>query len=408
MSTDSQTFAIVGGGLAGAKAAETLREEGYDGRLVLIGDEGVRPYERPPLSKDYLRGEAESKPFVHDEGFYAEKEIELETSTRVDSIEPDSAELVLEGGRHLGYDRLLITTGAAPRRLPVPGGDLEGIYYLRELGDSEAIGRRIEEGGRLVVVGAGWIGAEVAASARQKGCEVTLIEMTKVPLERVLGSEVGAIYRDLHRDNGVEFVANSAVERFEGSPAVERAVTGDGTILEADFVVVGIGVAPRTELAEAAGLRIDNGIAADERLRTSVPTIFAAGDVANARNPFYERPIRVEHWANALTQGPIAARAMLDRDVANDEIPYFFSDQYDTGMEYGGFATDWDEVVFRGDVEGREFIAFWLAEERVVAGMNFNVWDVNEEIRELIRARRPVDRALLADSDTPLAEVAPS
>jgi 3-phenylpropionate/trans-cinnamate dioxygenase ferredoxin reductase component len=406
MSTDSQTFVIVGGGLAGAKAAETLREEGFDGRLILIGDEPVRPYERPPLSKEYLRGEAEGKPFVHEEGFYAEHRIELQTATRVSAIEPHSGELELEGGTRLGYDRLLIATGAAPRHLPIPGADLDGIYYLREVDDSEALGRRIEAGGRLVVIGAGWIGAEVAASARQKGCEVTMIEMTSVPLERVLGPQVGAIYRDLHQDRGVEFLPDTGVERFEGGDALERVVLGDDTALAADFVVVGIGVAPRTELADAAGLRIDNGVLTDERLETSVPGIFAAGDVANAGHPFYGHPIRVEHWANALTQGPIAARAMLDRDVANDEIPYFFSDQYDVGMEYGGYATDWDEVVFRGDVEGREFVAFWLSDQRVIAGMNVNVWDVNEEIRELIRARRPIDAGRLADADTPLSEVA--
>ncbi len=403
--TETDTFVIVGGGLAGAKAAETLRSEGFDGRVVLVGDEDVRPYERPPLSKEFLRGEAEGPPFVHDEGFYAEQEIELELSTRAVAIDRDAAEVELGDGSRLGYDKLLLSTGAEPRRLPVPGADLDGILYLRSLSDSEAIGERFGSGKRLVVIGAGWIGAEIAASARQKGCEVTMLEMTSVPLERVLGPEVGAIYRDLHQSHGVDFRPETAAERFEGDGAVARVVTGDGASIDADFVVVGVGVTPRTELAERAGLEVDNGVLTDARLKTSDPRIFAAGDLANAHHPFYDRRLRVEHWANALNQGPAVARAMLDQDVAYDEIPYFFSDQYDAGMEYGGYATEWDEVVFRGDPAGGEFIAFWVADQKVVAGMNFNVWDVNEAIRALIRSRATVDRAQLEDPDTPLDDL---
>ena len=401
MSAAHQRFVIVGAGLAGAKAAETLREEGFDGELLLIGDEPERPYERPPLSKDYLRGETAEKPYVHPESFYADNEITLETSTRVTGIDAGLSELLLEGDRRLGYDRLLLTTGAVPRRLDVPGAELDDIHYLRTLPDSERIGERIERGGRLVVVGSGWIGAEIAASARQKGCEVTMVEMASLPLERVLGPEVGQIYLDIHRDHGIEFLPETTVEHFEGAGSVERVVTRDGATLEADFVVVGIGVAPRTGLVETAGLRIDNGVLVDERLETSVPGVFAAGDVANAHHPFYGHRLRVEHWANALNQGPVAARAMLGQDVAYDEIPYFFSDQYEVGMEYGGFATSWDEVVFRGEVAAREFVAFWLEDERVVAGMNVNVWDVNEAIRELIRSRHAVDPTRLADPDVP-------
>jgi 3-phenylpropionate/trans-cinnamate dioxygenase ferredoxin reductase component len=251
------------------------------------------------------------------------------------------------------------------------------------------------------VIGAGWIGAEFAASARQRGAEVTVIQPGSVSLERVLGADVGAIYRDVHLEHGVRLLTGAGVERFEGDGAVQQIRTSDGTAIACDFVVVGIGVAPRTAIAEAAGLKTDNGILVDQTLATSAPHVYAAGDVANAWHPFYARRVRVEHWANALHQGPAAARAMLGQQVAYDRIPYFFSDQYDLGMEYSGFATEWDDVVFRGDPASREFIAFWLQNERVVAGMNVNVWDVNEHVQALIRSRQPVNPAALADIDTP-------
>jgi len=404
MST-AKRFVIVGAGLAGANAAETLRQEGFDGRLILIGDEPERPYERPPLSKDYLRGETADKPYVHPESFYPDNDIELWSSTRVTGIDAGLNELLLEGDRRLGYDRLLLTTGAVPRRLDVPGAELDGVHYLRTLADARRIGDRIEQGRRLVVVGSGWVGSEVAASARQKGCEVTVLEMGSLPLERVLGPEVGQIYLDLHRDHGVEFLPETTVERFEGEGSVERVITKNGASLETEFVVVGIGVAARTGLIETAGLQINDGVVVDEHLESSIPGVFAAGDVANAWHPFYGRSLRVEHWANALNQGPVAAKTMLGQDVSYDEIPYFFSDQYDAGMEYSGYATEWDEVVFRGDVAAREFIAFWLKDKRLVAGMNMNVWDVSEPIRELIRARRPLNRQDLADPDVPLPQL---
>ena len=403
----SKTFLIAGAGLAGAKAAETLRDEGFDGRVVLVGAEAERPYERPPLSKELLRGEAESDPYVHEEGFYDEAEIELRTSSRVVSLDTAASEAELAGGERLRYDALLLATGAVPRRIPVPGNDLDGVHYLRELGDSRDLGALFLPGARVAVIGAGWIGAETAASARQKGAEVVLIERDEVPLQRVLGPDVGVIFRDLHRDHGVEFVAGAVVEAFEGSSSVERVVLGDGRKVEADLVIVGVGVAPCTTLAEGAGLAVDNGVVTDAALRSSVPNVFAAGDVANAHHPFYKRQIRVEHWANALEQGPAAAKSMLGQDVSYDKIPYFFSDQYDLGMEYGGYATDWDEVVYRGDVDGRECVVFWLRERRVEAGMNVNVWDVNEQIRELVRSRQEVDVKRLADPDEPLGELLP-
>jgi 3-phenylpropionate/trans-cinnamate dioxygenase ferredoxin reductase subunit len=403
--SSEQTHVIVGASVAGAKAAETLRSEGFEGRVVLVGAEAKRPYERPPLSKDYLRGEAGmEKVYVHDEGFYAEHDIELQLDRRAVGLDTFSSELALDNDERLRYDRLLLATGAQPRRLPVPGVELDGVLYLRSVEDSDALRGRLDRGGTVVVVGAGWIGAEVAASARQRGLDVTMLDPLGVPLERVLGVEVGTVYRDIHTDHGTKLLMGVGVEAFEGGTAVERVRTSDGRVLECDFVVVGVGVEPRTELGANAGLSLDNGIAVDDQLRTSAPEVFAAGDVANAHHPFYGERIRVEHWANALNQGPAAARSMLGGREPYDRLPYFFSDQYDVGMEYSGFARTWDRVVFRGDPTSREFIAFWLVEDRVVAGMNVNVWDVTDPIQALIRDRVPVDDRRLADTDIPLTQ----
>ena len=408
MTTD-RTFVIVGASLAGAKAAETLRAEGFDERVVLIGAEDERPYERPPLSKDYLRGEAERETvYVHPEGFYADHDIELRLGRTAVSVNVAGSELALDDGERLRYDRLLLATGAEPRSLSIPGGDLDGVLYLRSVADCDALRARLDRGGAVVVIGAGWIGAEVAASARQRGLDVTVIDPLTVPLERVLGTEVGAVYRDIHLDHGVQMLLGTGVEAFEGDTAVERVRTSDGRELECDFVVVGVGVQPRTGLAAQAGLAVDNGILVDEHLHTSAPGVFAAGDVANAHHPFYGERIRVEHWANALHQGPVAARAMLGQPDVYDRLPYFFSDQYDVGMEYAGFARTWDRVIFRGDPATREFIAFWLSGDRVVAGMNVNVWDVIDPIQRLIGERVAVDDRRLADPDVPLEELAPA
>jgi 3-phenylpropionate/trans-cinnamate dioxygenase ferredoxin reductase component len=406
MTTD-QTFVIVGASLAGAKAAETLRAEGFAGRVVLVGAEPERPYERPPLSKDYLQGKAErDEAFVHEASYYADHDIDLRVGETVTELDPGHRELALGTGERLSFDRLLLATGAEPRRLSIPGSGLEGIHYLRTLADSEALRQRLEAGGRLVVVGAGWIGAEVAASARQHGVDVTVIDPFSVPLERVLGAEVGAIYRDVHQDHGVELLLETGVAAFDGSTRLERVRTEDGREIECDIVVVGIGAEPRTQLAAAGGLAVDNGILVDERLETSVPGIFAAGDVAAHLHPLLGR-LRVEHWANALNQGPAAARGMLGSSEAYERLPYFFSDQYAVGMEYSGHATDWDRVVFRGDVAEREFIAFWLSGDRVLAGMNVNVWDVTDPIQRLIRERVAVRDDRLADTDVPLEELVP-
>jgi 3-phenylpropionate/trans-cinnamate dioxygenase ferredoxin reductase component len=402
-----QTFIIVGASLAGAKAAEELRSEGFEGRLVLLGDEHERPYERPPLTKDYLRDESpREKAYVHEEGFYSQHQIELITGAPATALDPGRSRVTLGNGRELSYDRLLLATGAEPRRLQIAGADLDGVYYLRTLADCDVLRSRLDASPRVVVIGAGWIGAEFAASARQRGAQVTVIEAASVPLERVLGPEVGRVYAEAHHDNGVELLPLSGVEAFEGNGSVRAVKTTDGRTLECDFVVVGIGVVPRVQLARDAGLEIDNGIVVGPTLVTSAPGVFAAGDVANAWNPFYERRMRVEHWSNALNQGPAAARAMLGRDVSYDRIPYFFSDQYDLGMEYSGFATEWDQVVFRGEPAGGQFVAFWLKNGRVVAGMNVNVWDVNEHVQTLIRSRTEVDLGALTDLDTPLQTIA--
>jgi len=405
--TSDQTHVIVGASLAGAKAAETLREEGFDGGVVLVGSEGERPYERPPLSKDYLRGEAgRDKLFVHPAGFYADRDIELRLGRTAVSLALGARELALDDGTRFGYDRLLLATGAEPRRLALPGAELDGVLYLRSIEDSDALHGRLEAGGSVVVVGAGWIGAEVAASARQRGLDVTVVDPLGVPLERVLGSEVGAIYRDVHTDHEVRMLMRTGVEAFEGDGRVERVRTSDGRALDCDFVVVGVGVEPRTRLAAEAGIAVTDGVSVDAYLRTSAEDVFAAGDVASAQHPFFGEQIRVEHWANALNQGPAAARNMLAQELPYERLPYFFSDQYDVGMEYSGFARNWDRVVFRGDPATREFIAFWIVADRVVAGMNVNVWDVTEAIQRLIRARVPVDERRLADPEVPLDELA--
>lgn len=400
-----ESIIIVGASLAGAKAAQTLREEGFDGRVVLVGAEDERPYERPPLSKEYLRGEDEREKIdVHPDGYYAEHEIEWRRGTRVAALHPPAREVELAGGERLPYDRLILATGAAPRRLSLPGSELAGIHYLRTVGDSDALREVVASGGHLVVVGAGWIGSEVAASARSLGLEVTIVEPNAVPLEGSIGPEVGAVYRDLHREHGVTLLLATGVAAFAGDGRVERVITDDGTEIRCDAVVAGIGAAPSVELAAAAGLAVDDGILVDERLESSVPGIFAAGDVANHRHPTLGR-LRVEHWSNALHQGPAAARSALGGGGPYTRLPYFFSDQYDAGMEYTGHAARWDEVVFRGDRARREFIAFWLADGRVLAGMNVNVWDVTEPIGALIARDEPVDVTRLTDPDVPLDQV---
>ncbi|MFI7293153.1 NAD(P)/FAD-dependent oxidoreductase [Streptomyces sp. NPDC050121] len=404
--TDNSAYVIVGASLAGAKAAQALREEGFDGTLILIGEESERPYERPPLSKGYLMGkDAREQIYVHPPQWYTEHDIDLRLGTAVTALDPAPHEVTLADGSRLGYAELLLATGSSPRRLPVPGADLDGVLYLRTVQDSDRIKDAFSSASRVAVVGAGWIGLETAAAARAAGVEVTVLEMAELPLLHVLGLEVAQVFADLHRDHGVDLRFGVQVAELTGSAGtVDGLLLSDGTRIDADAVIVGIGIMPNTGLAQAAGLQVDNGILTDERLRTSVPGIYAAGDVANAFHPPLDRRIRVEHWANALHQPQTAARAMLGREAAYDRLPYFFSDQYDLGMEYTGYAEPggYDQVVFRGDLGAREFIAFWLARGRVLAGMNVNIWDVTEPIQALVRSGQQVDTSKLADPQVPI------
>jgi NADPH-dependent 2,4-dienoyl-CoA reductase/sulfur reductase-like enzyme len=402
-------YVIVGASLAGAKAAETLREEGFDGAVVLIGTEDQLPYERPPLSKGYLLGkDARDSIFVHEAGWYAEHDIDLRLAATVRSIDRPGRRVELADGGHVPYDRLLIATGASPRGLNIPGADLDGVLYLRSVADSERLQAALRGGGRVVIAGAGWIGLETAAAAREYGCEVTVVEPEAGPLQRSVGPELGEVFAKLHRSHGVTFRFGEGLSELTGSGgAVTAAITSAGAELPADVVIIAIGVTPNTGIAAEADLEISNGIVVDEALRTSDPDIFAAGDVANAFNPLLGRRIRVEHWANALNGGPAAARSMLGQDVSYDRVPYFFTDQYDLGMETAGLPEPgtYDEVVYRGDEESLEFVAFWLADRVVVAGMNVNVWDVNDDIQALIRSGTEVDPDRLADPDVPLSDL---
>ncbi len=410
-----QTFVIVGGGLAGAKAAETLRSEGFTGRVILICDERDHPYERPPLSKGYLTGQDDrDSVFVHEPAWYAQADIELHLGQPAVHLDRENRSVRLGDGTRIHYDRLLLATGAEPRRLDIPGTGLAGVHHLRRLAHAErlrgvlaSLGR---DNGHLVIAGGGWIGLEVAAAARGYGAEVTVVEPEPTPLHTVLGPELGQLFTDLHSEHGVRFHFGARLTEIAGHDGMVLAArTDDGEEHPAHDVLAAIGAAPRTALAEAAGLALvdradGGGIAVDASLRTSDPHIFAAGDVAAAEHPWLGTRLRVEHWANALNSGPAAARAMLGQEVAYDRVPYFFSDQYDVGLEYSGYAPpgSYDQVVCRGDVGKREFIAFWLSEGRLLAGMNVNVWDVTETIQSLIRSGTRLDADALADPGVPL------
>ena len=399
--TTKETFVILGAGLAGAKAAEALRTEGFDGQIVLIGEEDERPYDRPPLSKDYLQGKSEKeKIYVHPEAWYADHGVELCLDSRVTALDRAARQLTTRSGERIGYDKLLVTTGSSPRRLSVPGHDFDGVLYLRRVQDCEAIKSAFASAKRVAIIGAGWIGLETAAAARAADVDATVLETARLPLLGVLGAEMAEVYAALHSEHGVHLRMGVEVSEITG---VDHRASGvrlaDGSQVEADVVVVGIGITPNTELAETAGLTVDNGLLVDEHLCSSDPDVFAAGDVANAYYPSLGRHIRLEHWSAALNQGPVAAANMMGRAAAYDPVPYFFSDQYDMGMEYWGYVGDarYDQVVFRGEVAKREFIAFWLRDGRVLAGMNVNVWDQGDAITALIRSGGEVDASRLTD-----------
>ncbi|MBT2365993.1 FAD-dependent oxidoreductase [Streptomyces sp. ISL-10] len=402
-------FVIVGAGLAGAKAAQTLREEGFDGPLVLLGEESERPYERPPLSKGYLLGKEERETvYVHPSSWYAEHDVDLRLGATATAIDPAGHQVALADGSRIGYAKLLLTTGSSPRRLPVPGANLDGVHYLRRLSDSDRIKEAFGSASRITVIGAGWIGLETAAAARAAGAEVTVLETAELPLLHVLGREVSQIFADLHTDHGVDLRFGVQVTEITGEDGRASGVLlADGSRIDADAVVVGVGITPNTQLATAAGLDVDNGIRVDAHLRTSHPDIHAAGDVACAFHPLLGKHIRVEHWANALNEPQTAAKAMLGQDVRYDRVPYFFTDQYDLGMEYTGYVepAGYDQVVFRGRTDTREFIAFWLSEGRVLAAMNVNVWDVTDPLRALVTSGKTVDPTRLGDPDVPLSNL---
>ena len=389
--TTSSTFAIVGGGLAGAKAAEALRDKDFDGHIVLFAAEEHLPYERPPLSKEYLAGKKELGEFTTaSSAWYRDHHIELQLGTEVSAIDPAAHTVALPDGSTVQYDKLLIATGSQPRRPPIPGADADRVHYLRTIDDAEALNSVLVEGASLAIIGAGWIGLEVAAGARDRGVDVTVVETAELPLMAALGREVGEVFAKLHRDHGVDLRLSATVREIT---TADGKATGlalrDGSTVEADAVLVAVGAAPNTTLAEQAGLAMgDGGVLVDSSLRTSDADIFAVGDIAAAEHPLFGTRIRTEHWANALKQPAVAAAGMLGKPAEYTELPYFFTDQYDLGMEYVGHAPHYETVVFRGDVDAREFTAFWLdGEDRVLAGMNVNIWEGLDDIKDLIRSR---------------------
>lgn len=407
MTTTIHDIVIIGGGLAAAKAAETVRADGFGGALAIVAEELHRPYERPPLSKGYLTGDQSlAEVYVHPPDFYASHDIDLHLGDPATEIDRDLGRVRTRAGRQLRYDRLLLATGARPRRPRLGDGGLDDIVTLRTLDDSDMLMRRLHRAAHVTVVGAGWIGCEVTAAARTFGVDVTMVDPGPTPLARVLGTEVGRVFHDLHVDHGVDLRMGVSATGVQAGDFGQRVTLSDGATIDTDLVVLGVGVTPSVELAGNAGLAVDDGVVVDDTLATADPRILAAGDVARAWHPTLQRHLRVEHWANALNQGTTAGHNLLGAHAAYDRLPYFFSDQYDLGMEYTGHADVWDQVVFRGDPVAREFIAFWLREGRIIAGMNVNIWNVVGDIRALIRAGTAIRSKALADPAVPLAELA--
>jgi 3-phenylpropionate/trans-cinnamate dioxygenase ferredoxin reductase subunit len=401
---------IVGGGLAAGTAAATLRKEGFDGDVTIVAAEPHSPYQRPPLSKGFLTGaEGEDAVFLHPDDWYADNGIRLLTGTTATRLDPAAHRIELDAGTALAYDSVLLATGSSPRMLPLPGHDLPGVHTLRRFEDSQLLADALRDGGkRLVLIGSGWIGMEVAASARSLGNEVTILEREAVPLAAALGPEMGSVFRRLHEEHGVDLRTSVAVEAITGRSRATGVVV-DGDTVPADLVLVGVGATPNTQLAEGAGIEVDNGILTDASLRTSAPGVLAAGDVANAFHPAVERRLRSEHWQNARRAGPVAARVMLGQDAVHDSVPYFYTDQFDLGMELSGYPPlmAGARLIVRGDIDAREFIAFWVGDGRVVGAMNVNIWDVQKPLTALIRSGAQVDPAVLADPGTPLEELVP-
>ncbi|HEY5841701.1 MAG TPA: FAD-dependent oxidoreductase [Mycobacterium sp.] len=403
----STTFVIAGAGLAGAKTAEALRDNGFDGRIVLFGDEERLPYERPPLSKEFLAGKKSLSEFtVHPPEWYRDHDVDLRLGTTITAIDRHQNAVTLPDGEAVPYHKLVLATGSRSRRPKLSGADANGVHYLRSFEQSEALDAVLTKGARLAVVGAGWIGLEVAATARNRGVQVTVIDTARLPLLAALGPEAAQVFADLHREHGVDLRLESGVKEIATDGGTATGVMlSDGDQVAADAVLVAVGAVPNVELAEAAGLTMaEGGVAVDASLRSSDPDIFAVGDIAAADNPLLGTRIRTEHWANALKQTAVAAAAMMGKDATYTELPYFFTDQYDLGMEYVGHSAGYQRVVFRGDVAGREFVVFWLdGDNRVLAGMNVNVWDVLDDVKALIRSKTPVDPDTLSSSGQALS-----
>jgi 3-phenylpropionate/trans-cinnamate dioxygenase ferredoxin reductase subunit len=403
----SERIVIVGASLCGANAALTLREEGYEGGLVLVGAEPEPPYERPPLSKEYLSGERSfEKLLVRPPDVYESLGIELRLGMLVRGVHAETRTVELSGGEALPYDRVLVATGGRNRRPPIPGLDLDGVFDLRSHADSDRIRAEARPGRRAVVIGMGFIGCEVAATLRGLEVEVTAVEAFAVPLERVLGKEVGRTIAELHRDHGVETILGQAVAALEGNGRVERIRTASGRVLECDFAVVGLGIDPAVDIVAGTGVELDDGILVDELCRTSIEGIYAAGDVARHRHPLFGSA-RVEHWLNAIEQGQAAARSMLGKGAPYDTVHWFWSDQYEDNLQYTGHHTRWDELVVRGSLAERKFVAFYIEAGVVRAAVALNQGRDVRRAQALIRARVPVDPEKLRDPDVDLRTLAP-
>lgn len=403
----AETFVIVGASLAGGTAAATLREEGFEGRILLIGEESHPPYERPPLSKEYLRGEAPlEKTYFRDPDSYAASEIETHYGSRVTRVNPSERIVEVEDADPFRYDKLLIATGSRNRHLPIPGIDLEGVLDLRTIEDADRIRDARSRARRVVIVGMGFIGAEVAASLRQKGIEVSVVEVFKTPLYRALGEEIGRVFQAIHSDHGVVMHFEDGIAAFEGEGRVERITTKKGRSIDCDFAVVGVGVEPVTDFLATSGIEIDNGVVVDEMCRTNIPGVFAAGDVTHHYHPVFGQSMRVEHWQNALKQGANAAKNMLGIHEPYDDVHWFWSDQYEHNLQYAGVMTESDETVIRGNLQAREFVVFYLKEGRIVATVGMGRGKIVRQSMKLIKARTIVDVAALKDEDTDLRSLA--
>jgi 3-phenylpropionate/trans-cinnamate dioxygenase ferredoxin reductase subunit len=397
---------VVGAGPAGAKAALTLREEGFQGSVTLLGEEPVLPYERPPLTKEYLRGEQEAEDGeIRRAAEYEDLGVDLRVGARVAAVDVVGRDVTLADGSTLRWDRLLLATGSDAVRPDLPGATLDGVQTLRRLADARMLRDRLGGEKRLVVIGAGWIGCEAAASARQMGLDVTLIERGPAPLAGVLGVEAARVFAEAHAAEGVTLVPDAEVTAIEGETVARRVTLADGRAFEAGAVLIAVGAAPRLELARDAGLDVGTGVLVDERLRTSAEGVFAAGDIAEQMHPLLGERVRVEHHVNADAQGPAAASAMLGSDEPYDLLPFFFTDQYDLAMEYTGWAPEWDDVVVRGEPASRSVVALWLREGRVRAGMAVNVDGAMGPIEELVTSGRKVPRERLADEGVALSDL---